>query len=57
MISLLRSLSRFVLPVCLILGLVAPVSAAMVRVLTVEGAISPASPGYPLRGMDEGIGE
>lgn len=55
MVNLLRFLSRLVLPACLILGLAAPVSAAMVRVLTVQGAISPGSADYLLRGIDKAI--
>jgi len=55
MIKLLRFLSRLVLPACLILGLAAPASAAMVRVLTVQGAISPGSADYLLRGIDKAI--
>jgi membrane-bound serine protease (ClpP class) len=57
MTKLLRVLSRFVLPACLILGLAAPASAAMVRVLTVQGAISPGSADYLLRGIDKAIEE
>lgn len=57
MANLLRFLSRLVLPACLILGLAAPASAAMVRVLTVQGAISPGSADYLLRGIDKAIEE
>ena len=57
MVNLLHVLSRLVLPACLILGLVAPASAAMVRVLTVQGAISPGSADYLLRGIDKAIEE
>lgn len=47
----LRFLSRLALFACLMLLLAAPASAAMVRVLTVQGAISPASADYLLRGI------
>ncbi|MBU1263639.1 MAG: nodulation protein NfeD [Gammaproteobacteria bacterium] len=57
MTKLLCFLSRLVLPACLILGLAAPASAAMVRVLTVQGAISPGSADYLLRGIDKAIEE
>ena len=57
MTKLLCFLSRLVLPACLILGLAAPASAAMVRVLTVQGAISPGSADYLLLGIDKAIEE
>lgn len=57
MTKLLRFLSHFVLPASLILGLAAPAGAAMVRVLTVQGAISPGSADYLLRGIDKAIEE
>ncbi|MDZ7595056.1 MAG: nodulation protein NfeD, partial [Thiobacillus sp.] len=57
MTKLLRFLSRLALATCLILGLAAPASAAMVRVLTVQGAISPGSADYLLRGIDKAIEE
>lgn len=57
MTKLLRFLSRLILLACLSLGLAAPASAAMVRVLTVQGAISPGSADYLLRGIDKAIEE
>jgi len=55
MVRPLRFLLGLVLPFCLILGLTAPASAAMVRVLTVQGPISPASADYLLRGIAKAI--
>jgi len=51
MADLLRFLSRLALFACLTLALAAPASATTVRALTVQGAISPASADYLLRGM------
>ena len=55
MLSPLRILSHLILLACLTLMLAAPASAAIVRVLTVQGPISPASADYLLRGINKAI--
>lgn len=47
----LRLLAQLALAICLALTIAAPASASVVRVLTVQGAISPASADYLLRGI------
>jgi membrane-bound serine protease (ClpP class) len=53
MMNLIFLLFRYVLSAGLMLGMAAPASAEMVRVLTVQGAISPASADYLVRGIDK----
>jgi membrane-bound serine protease (ClpP class) len=53
MMNLIFLLFRYVLLAGLMLGMAAPASAEMVRVLTVQGAISPASADYLVRGIDK----
>ena len=55
MLSPFRTLLHLVLFACLTLMLAAPASAATVRVLTVQGPISPASADYLLRGINKAI--
>jgi membrane-bound serine protease (ClpP class) len=55
MFYLLRLFSHVALLAGLSLGLAAPSSAALVRVLTIQGAISPASADYLVRGIDKAI--
>ncbi|MDP2029859.1 MAG: nodulation protein NfeD [Thiobacillus sp.] len=55
MLSSFRILSHLVLAACLTLMLVTPASAAIVRVLTAQGPISPASADYLLRGINKAI--